>query len=102
MTRYILTCRTCGTRATVEGDGYHGAHAEAAMLRFRERSARAWFAPGGHSLDNICCCDRRVRIVMVRGTYSARHVCNPKCESSHGPTCTCQCGGKNHGGAYAA
>ncbi len=31
-----------------------------------------------------------------------KHECNEKCMSSTGTVCECSCGGKNHGGSYAA
>ena len=39
---------------------------------------------------------------IVQGKFSAKHECSAKCLSSHGPTCECSCGGKNHGAAYEA
>ncbi len=34
---------------------------------------------------------------QVRGRYSASHACGPRCLNAIGPSCDCQCGGKNHG-----
>jgi hypothetical protein len=38
----------------------------------------------------------------VKGTYNPEHICSAKCLTSKGFACDCSCGGKNHGGAYAA
>jgi hypothetical protein len=38
---------------------------------------------------------------MVKGVFSAKHVCAAKCMSSTGFSCECSCGGKNHGAAHS-
>ena len=37
----------------------------------------------------------------VKGTYSAEHKCDSRCLNAKGHTCTCSCGGMNHGRGYA-
>jgi len=46
------------------------------------------------------CCGRARRAQAVVGKFSAKHVCNAKCLSSHSHKCECSCGGKNHGASY--
>lgn len=55
---------------------------------------------GGHALACRWCGDMR-RATPVKGKVSPAHVCNAKCLASHGFTCECSCGGKNHGASYA-
>lgn len=47
-------------------------------------------------------CGMNRSAVLVRGKFSAKHVCNAKCLASKGPACECSCGGKNHGASYGA
>jgi len=47
-------------------------------------------------------CGMNRSAVLVRGKFSAKHVCNAKCLASKGPSCECSCGGKNHGASYGA
>jgi hypothetical protein len=37
----------------------------------------------------------------IEGTYSATHKCDSRCLNAKGHTCTCSCGGANHGMGYA-
>jgi hypothetical protein len=37
----------------------------------------------------------------IRGTYSADHKCDARCLNAKGHTCTCSCGGLNHGRGFA-
>lgn len=37
----------------------------------------------------------------VKGTYSADHKCDSRCLNAKGHSCTCSCGGANHGRGYA-
>jgi hypothetical protein len=37
----------------------------------------------------------------IKGTYSADHKCDARCLNAKGHTCTCSCGGLNHGRGFA-
>lgn len=39
---------------------------------------------------------------QIQGTYSADHACDARCMNARGHTCTCSCGGVNHGRGHAA
>lgn len=36
----------------------------------------------------------------LNGKYSAKHECGSRCMASTGPSCSCTCGGANHGTAH--
>jgi hypothetical protein len=38
----------------------------------------------------------------VQGTYSAVHKCDSRCLNARGHSCTCSCGGANHGRGHAS
>lgn len=42
------------------------------------------------------CCGRKVSLKPVLARVTD-HKCGPKCTSALGPSCDCECGGKNHG-----
>ncbi len=46
-------------------------------------------------------CNRTVSGQMVKGVKSDKHTCGAKCLTSFGTSCTCSCGGKNHGMGWA-
>lgn len=37
----------------------------------------------------------------IKGTYSEKHQCDSRCLNAKGWTCTCSCGGANHGRGHA-
>ncbi len=39
---------------------------------------------------------------LVKGTYSKDHQCDARCLNAKGHTCTCSCGGANHGRGHVA
>lgn len=41
------------------------------------------------------------RMRQIEGTYSESHKCDSRCLNAKGHTCTCSCGGANHGRGYA-
>lgn len=43
-----------------------------------------------------CPCGQRAKLTQVQGTFSEKHVCDPRCTSAIGPVCVCGCGGANH------
>lgn len=47
-------------------------------------------------------CNRPKIAQAVVGKVSKVHTCGARCLASHGPSCECSCGGKNHGAGYAA
>jgi hypothetical protein len=36
----------------------------------------------------------------IKGVYAEDVPCNAKCTGAIGPSCSCSCGGRNHGGRY--
>jgi len=57
---------------------------------------------GVHGYTMPCeLCGKTLVGVSVDGKTNAAHECNAKCMSSTGPSCSCSCGGANHGAAYA-
>lgn len=49
-------------------------------------------------------CDKGHRVFPLRaikGTYSPDHQCDARCLNAKGHTCTCSCGGANHGRGHA-
>lgn len=49
-------------------------------------------------------CPERHKVFMlkaIKGTYSPDHKCDARCLNAKGHTCTCSCGGANHGRGYA-
>jgi hypothetical protein len=50
-------------------------------------------------------CDKRHKVFpckAVKGTYSADHQCDSRCLNAKGWSCTCSCGGANHGRGHVA
>lgn len=43
-------------------------------------------------------CDTTVTVVRVKGVYVADKTCDDRCMGAIGPSCSCSCGGQNHGG----
>ncbi len=41
------------------------------------------------------------RLKQIKGTYSADHKCDARCLNAKGNSCTCSCGGMNHGRGHA-
>jgi hypothetical protein len=41
-------------------------------------------------------------VKAVKGTYSADHKCDSRCLNARGWSCTCSCGGANHGRGHVA
>ena len=93
MSRYIATCKTCKQHMSTEA---FKLNTVGEVLGAMVRSARYYWA--------IPCrtCGKECAARAVRGTYNPEHKCNAKCLASHGPTCDCSCGGKNHGASWAA
>jgi hypothetical protein len=50
---------------------------------------------------NCANCNRRVKLVGVKGTYNPDHPCDARCTSAKGHVCTCSCGGANHGADHS-
>jgi hypothetical protein len=45
-------------------------------------------------------CSTAVRIVRVEGSLNDRQPCDSRCQYAAGPSCSCSCGGENHGAGY--
>jgi hypothetical protein len=48
------------------------------------------------------CSTTYARTGHVKGRYSAKHKCDPRCTGATGHNCECQCGGANHGADHLA
>lgn len=40
------------------------------------------------------------RSINYKVANPSLHKCSAKCQNATGPSCECECGGKNHGGAH--
>lgn len=72
---------------------------------FREMKAGAgaYCIVGGRDVFGRCTTGHKVfTLKPVKGTYSAEHQCDARCLNAKGYTCTCSCGGVNHGRGHAA
>ena len=95
-TRYITRtkCKDCGI--------YTSALHEAPHVTTVPADGVVYYHPRtGDIVLNCRGCRKPKYTRMVAGKFSAKHTCNAKCLSSHGPACECSCGGKNHGAAHA-
>lgn len=63
---------------------------------------------GVYRVGNYGCfarCTNRHKVFpckLVKGTYSADHRCDSRCLNAKGWSCTCSCGGANHGRGHVA
>ncbi len=97
-TRYIAKCRCgCLTSALCLGQDMNLPKDS----KWRKAPAGVYSLPAGHVID-CRACGKPAFAKAVRGTYSAKHLCNAKCLASKGSACECECGGKNHGASYGA
>lgn len=105
MSAYLGKCKACGRGVRMVdaahvgsyllANGYHGD-------LFQSGETYGWNHRGGCvPAWALCLCGANIKIALLRGKRNAAIVCNAKCQASHGPTCECSCGGKNHGAAYA-
>ncbi len=99
MSRYLAKCRACACVTSGLSVGQDARRAKADPQR--AGSVYTHDRTGSIVLDCRTCGEPRVA-KLVRGTFSATHVCSAKCQASTGTVCECSCAGKNHGGAYAA
>lgn len=95
MTRHTLSCKRCGDTLSVVG-----------RLSFVGNDYALVTEQGAIVLPNaraVCSCGNAlVKVVAVKGSYSAALACGARCMASKGPDCTCSCGGKNHGAGFSA
>lgn len=97
------TCKTVGRRdytAVMETTAYLG-----------RPHHRQWIEIGGRSweyrtrpdlqrlLQGPCpsCRSDRVEVRLIKGNYVEDKPCDGRCMNAIGPSCSCSCGGKNHG-----
>jgi hypothetical protein len=57
---------------------------------------------GGPRVWTRCPAHRNFPLERVRGTFSEVHNCDSRCLNAKGTSCTCSCGGANHGRGHAA
>lgn len=92
--RYIAKCKACKcVTSTLVGKSDKGA------LYIDETGESGII---GNVAIRCRSCGKGRRANIVKGRYSATHLCGERCLSSTGFKCECSCGGKNHGGAHAA
>lgn len=48
------------------------------------------------------CASPRVKVNVVKGQLVESKACDDRCMGATGPTCSCSCGGENHGGSHQA
>ncbi len=98
-------CATCGifTSQLVTPEHFEAAQFHAGYPATRPKPAGFFISPttGSNLLPCRGGCGRDLYAQPVRGKFSAKRECSAKCMSSHGFTCECSCGGKNHGAAHA-
>ena len=77
---------------------------EALALHIRDMNATRTAAGSYIKATDIGCGYTRfevsrdgVKPVVFHGRVSDKHMCGAKCRNSTGPSCTCSCGGHNHG-----
>lgn len=59
--------------------------------------------PVAWALHRTCACgSAAVEVRVVKGTVVASRACDARCMGATGPTCSCSCGGENHGGGHPA
>lgn len=99
MTTYIAKCRRCKSVTSTVAYRVNRVDADMGALVI-DRTGESGLI-GGFA---IACrgCGKLASAKAVRGRLSLDHKCGPRCESSVGHDCTCSCGGKNHGRAFAA
>lgn len=66
---------------------------------YESRLAAAW---NGKWTISLPCdgCGQNLSFVAVAGEVTDQD-CNERCMASHGPSCECSCGGRNHGRSFA-
>jgi hypothetical protein len=97
-------CSTARVDAQVDAAGAMADVEENAWIRAAKAGKYTYTHPrfGGKAVDPFVCasCWGAFKVTAVKGVVT-EHECGPKCLASKGPTCECQCGGKNHGANYA-
>ncbi len=94
--RYITrkSCKECGVRTSALAiTNASGSIMPGSPVYYHPRT--------GDLVINCRGCGVAKYATMVRGTYSAKHICSGKCLASTGFVCECSCGGKNHGAGHA-
>lgn len=97
--RFLGRCPVCRKVHAVAGDlTYLGARGEIAG-----HQADLWH--GGWQIAVECCfdpkrCTKVVTLHKVRVVAVSKHKCSARCLASVGPSCECECRGRNHGGRY--
>jgi hypothetical protein len=97
-TRYIAKCRACGCHTSGLTAGQDARRSKSDP----QRGGSVYTSGMGSIVIDCRKCGQARRAFPVRGIVSLKHECNEKCMSSTGTVCECSCGGKNHGGSYAA
>jgi hypothetical protein len=50
----------------------------------------------------VCPCGGRVTFRAVHGVYDPSVKCDKRCWGARGQSCTCECGGNNHGASFGS
>jgi hypothetical protein len=55
------------------------------------------YLTAGNEFAKHRCCNLPMTFCGLRGKFNAKKECGSRCMASTGPSCSCQCGGENHG-----
>jgi hypothetical protein len=98
-TTYLGRCETRGCDHAIHADAANVVNVDAfngikpnGVFRV-ENGPRIWSRCPEHG--------RTFMLKAVQGTYSETVKCDSRCQNAKGHTCTCACGGLNHGRGYA-
>lgn len=97
-TRYIAKCKACGCHTSALTAGYDARRSK----NDPQRAGGVYTHDTGSLVIDCRKCGAPRFAKMVRGIVNPHRECNAKCMASHGTVCECSCGGKNHGGSFAA
>ena len=97
--RMILKCKVCKKVKAIDIElKWH--------LVSSGKKECGWYLDGHHLYSSTryaqfaTCCNQRMDSKLIKGELNHAHECGDKCMTSKGPSCSCSCGGANHGRAY--
>lgn len=97
---YLGRCKEDGCDYVIFATGEDVQAAES----FRDvQAGRGVYRVGNNGCFARCANRHRVfACKLVKGTYSKDHACDSRCLNARGWSCTCSCGGANHGRGHVA
>ena len=112
MANVIYNCKRCKTARRVEYMEGKPGYLYRVSSNGRQVPAGVWIKAcgggkptvyGGDTEVGLCVtCGRAMEYGEVAGRFNPEHKCDARCTSARGHNCECQCGGENHGAAWAA